>query len=131
MAVGSAKGGHGGCRVEDHMGHRCGHAAGNIEHEIPGVIQPIVDGRTEQPQGPYVQDQMQPADDDAPTLLISSYGNDQLGTRWCRLGEFCRPYLPVVAVLITWTAPLKTETFGLMLQLPNLGLSSKRRCAIF
>jgi hypothetical protein len=36
--------------------------------------------------------QMQPADDDAATLLISSYGNDQLGTRGCRLGEFCRPY---------------------------------------
>jgi hypothetical protein len=36
--------------------------------------------------------QMQPADDDAATLLISSYGNDQLGTRGCRLREFCRPY---------------------------------------
>jgi hypothetical protein len=31
-------------------------------------------------------------DDDAPILLISSYGNDQRGTRGCRLREFCRPY---------------------------------------
>jgi hypothetical protein len=36
--------------------------------------------------------QMQPADGDAATLLISSYGNDQLGARGCRRGEFCRPY---------------------------------------
>ena len=36
--------------------------------------------------------QMQPADDAAATLLISSYGNDRLGTRGCRLREFCRPY---------------------------------------
>jgi hypothetical protein len=69
---------------------------------------------------------MQPADDDAATLLISSYGNDQLGTRGCRLGEFCRPYPSLWAALITWKAPFKMETFGLTLQLPNLELSSKQ-----
>ena len=57
----SAKDGNGGRCVEDHMGHRRGPAAGKIEHEIPRVTQPILDGRTEQPQSPHVQNEMQPA----------------------------------------------------------------------
>jgi hypothetical protein len=45
-------------------------------------------------------------DDDAPMLLISSYGNDQRGTRRRRLREFCRPY-PTM-----WADPGKPSNGG-------------------
>jgi hypothetical protein len=35
--------------------------AGTIERQIAAMPQPILDGRTEQPQRPHVQDQMEPS----------------------------------------------------------------------
>ena len=54
------------------------------------------------------------ADDDAPALLIFSYGNDSSERDGVRGGDFAGPTL-TCRPLITRRAPFKTETFGLML----------------
>src|ERR1700730_2256688 len=48
-------------RIEKEMRDRGGDATGDVENEISAVTQPVLDGRSEQPERPHVENEMQPS----------------------------------------------------------------------